>query len=267
MMPVNLVFVRHGLSEGNIANKRSRAGDHSEFTEAFRARHSSLWRLTDLGNQQIETAGEWIDKNIGRRFDRRMTSAYIRAMESAYRLHTEGPPWYIDFNLRERDYGALDVLPENERNIRYKGDLQRREIEPFFWRPARGESIAQVCQRMRIIYDTLHRECSDMSVIVVCHGEVMWANRVLLERMTQPRYRELDKSEHPFDHIHNGQVLHYTRRNPETQELAQKLSWMRSVCPTNLSLSSNNWQEIRRPTFTDADLLAEVERIPRLITQ
>jgi hypothetical protein len=47
-MPANLVLVRHGESEGNIATALSKKGDNSMFTEAFLNRHSSTWRLTDI---------------------------------------------------------------------------------------------------------------------------------------------------------------------------------------------------------------------------
>ena len=94
----------------------------------------------------------------------------------------------------------------------------------------------------------------------------MWAFRVRLERMTSKRYHELDLSDNPFDHIHNCQVLHYTRRDPATQVLSPHIEWMRSVCPTDLSLSSNNWQNIVRRQFTNEELLAEADEIPRLIS-
>ena len=34
---------------------------------------------------------------------------------------------------------------------------------------------------------------TDKRVLMVCHGEVMWAFRVRLERMSQETYRELDR--------------------------------------------------------------------------
>ena len=43
--PLELVFVRHGESEGNVAVKAAENGDTSYFTEEFRKRHSSTWDL------------------------------------------------------------------------------------------------------------------------------------------------------------------------------------------------------------------------------
>ena len=48
-MPEDLYLVRHGESEGNLVNRRSRAGDDSLFTPEHVRRHSSEWHLTDRG--------------------------------------------------------------------------------------------------------------------------------------------------------------------------------------------------------------------------
>jgi broad specificity phosphatase PhoE len=53
----------------------------------FLRRHSSKWRLTDLGRQQAEAAGKWLRENFpGKSFDRFYVSEYIRCMETAARL-------------------------------------------------------------------------------------------------------------------------------------------------------------------------------------
>jgi len=266
MMPLDLVLVRHGESEGNIANRLSRSGDDSAFTDEFKQRHSSLWRLSDVGIRQAKAARQWIEENIGPKFGRRYTSEWLRAIETAYHLGLLGLPWYVEFYLRERDQGMMDVVPESERKTRFAGELKRRSIDSFFWRPPRGESLAELCLRVDRVLGTLHRECSKMRVIIVCHGEVMWAFRVRLERMSQRRYHELDISDDPYDHIHNGQIIHYTRVNPSTNEEAKYLSWMRSICPWDLSLSNNEWQEIIRPRYTNNQLKQVFDSVPRLIS-
>jgi NAD+ kinase len=96
----------------------------------------------------------------------------------------------------------------------------------------------------------------------------MWAFRVRLERMSQTRYRELDVSKDPFDKIHNGQVLHYTRcdpNDPTGNTIAPYANWMRSVLPENMKRSRNDWETIVRPNFSNEDLLTEVGKIPRII--
>lgn len=265
-MPVDLVLVRHGESEGNVANKRSRRGDNSAFTKTFRNRHSSQWRLTDRGKEQARVAGRWIRDTIGRHFDRCYVSEYLRAMETAALLKLPGAEWYKEFYLRERDWGELDVMPDDERRRRFAGALRKREADSFFWTPPGGESMAQLCLRVDRVLNTLHRECSDMKVIIVCHGEVMWAFRVRLERMSQGRFIALDESTRPADHIHNCQVIHYTRRDPGTDALLRRYDWMRSVCPTDPKKSFNLWVPIVRERHSNTDLLKLVGKTRRLIS-
>lgn len=265
MMPRNLVLVRHMESEGNVANHRSKLGDDALWTPEFMARHSSSWRLTDLGRLQGGVTGAWIRDEFPNGFDRGLVSGYVRTMESAGLLDIPNMRWFVEMYLRERDYGVLDVMTAAERRVRYADILARRNADSFCWRPLSGESIADLCMRVDRVLATLHREASDQNVIAVVHGEVMWAFRVRLERMTQARWRELDASKDPLDRIHNGQVLHYTRVDPVTGEERPSYGWMRSVCPTDLTRSRNDWEPIVRQKFSNEELLAAVESSSRMI--
>lgn len=264
-MPIDLVLVRHGESEGNLANKMSRNGDNSAFTEEFRGRSSSLWRLTKRGRDQAIKAGVWIKNNIGQNFDRCYVSEYVRAKETAFYLGIQDAEWYVDFYLRERDYGQMDNMTEDERRERFNHEIMRRRRDGFFWTPLGGESMANLCLREYPILTTLHRECPDKKVIIVCHGEVMWGFRVRLERMSQSRYCELETSRDSVHKIHNCQILHYTRRDPESGKLANHLNWLRSICPWDISLSDNEWRLIERPKYSNQDLLNDVQKYPQLI--
>jgi len=263
-MPIDLVLVRHGESEGNVVFGRSRQGDHSGFTAEFATRHSSQWRLTLKGQQQAESAGAWIRQHISPVFDRYYVAEYLRAMETAGHLGFAEAAWYCEFYLRERDWGIFDNMSFQERRDRYADDLSRRELDTFFWSPPNGESMANLCLRIDRVLDTLHRECSDKRVLLVCHGEVMWGFRVRLERMSQETYRELDQSGDRRIKIHNCQILHYTRRNPHTADLTDHLNWVRSICPWDADLCHHEWKLIRRRHYSSADLLGVAERTPRL---
>jgi NAD+ kinase len=264
-MPVDLVLVRHGRSEGNAAKHRARAGETGLITPEFLDRHSSQFRLTDRGCEQATAAGTWIRENIGEKFDRYYVSEYIRAMETAALLNLPNALWFREFYLRERDWGDMDVMTEEDRAAKFAEVMARRERDGLFWIPPNGESLAETCLRIDRVLHTLHREMDGKRVILVCHGETMWCFRVRLERMTQERFSELDRSKDPHDRINNCQILWYSRRNPETGEIAPYLAWMKSVCPSDLSRSRNEWEKIERPRFGNADLLAEVERAPRIL--
>ena len=266
MMPIDLVLVRHGECEGNVVTATIKRGDDSLCTDEYLNRHSSLWRLTDKGRKQAVDAGEWLRKNVGPDFDRHLVSEYVRALETAALLDLPAAEWYRDMYLRERDWGQLDVITHEERFARWGDELKRRDRDGLYWAPPGGENMANLCLRVDRVIQTLHRECAGKKIVVVCHGEVMWAFRLRLERMTQAKYWELDISKNPRNRIHNCQVLHYTRRDPQFGNLVDHLNWFRSVCPWDMNLSLNNWVQIERKKFSNQDLLNEIKKIPRLVT-
>jgi NAD+ kinase len=143
-------------------------------------------------------------------------------------------------------------------------ELRRKDLDRFLFAPPGGESMADVAFRTNSIIAQLHRECADRRVIIVCHGEVMWAMRTRLERMSLRRYRDLTASRRTTDHIHNGQILWYTRRHPETGEVSPFFSHFMSVCPWDLSRSQNQWEEIHRQIYTNGMLLAMAEQVDLL---
>lgn len=265
-LPIDLVLVRHGQSEGNRAKRLSEAGDHSAFTDQFRERHTASFRLTDLGREQAAAAGSFIQSVFMRDgpFDRYYVSEYLRAMETAACLKLYDSRWLCDTYLTERNWGDVDSMPEHERNEKYGTMLRRRHAEPFFVAPVNGESFNDLCLRVDRVLDTLHRECSDKRVLIVCHGEVMWAFRVRIERMSQVRFRELHLSKDPQDRIHNCEVIHYSRRDPHRKTLEKYVGWMRRARPIDLGIWTD-WSKIVRPSYSTKDLSAIVERTEQLV--
>jgi len=263
--PLEIVLVRHGQSEGNEAVSRSKRGDLSAYIPEFRAKHSSTYRLTDKGIQQAIVTGKWIRDNIGEKFDRYYTSEYVRAMETAALLALPDAKWYTEIMLRERDKGHLDNVSWIERHEKYSDEMLRRERDSFFWSPPGGESLAHICQRIDHTFNTLRRECSNQRVIIVCHGEVMWAFRVRLERLSQIRFHQLQNSKDPRDLIHNTQVLHYTRVHPVNGEVFPYFRFLKSICPWKPQYSCDAWMEFERPTYSNEDLLQSVHTVKRFV--
>jgi NAD+ kinase len=264
-MPLDLVLVRHGESEGNVARKLSDGGDDSIFTEEFCNRHNSRLRLTDRGREQADAAGIWIRENIGERFDRYLVSGFLRAMETAALLNLSDAAWFQDFYLRERDLGLFDIMAEQEKQTKYPEVYRQYRLDPFYWTPPNGESMAQLCLRIDRVLQTLHRECSEKRVIIVCHGLVMWAFAIRIERLTPTQFIERAQSSAIADRIRNCQIIHYTRRNPQDQTLSPRADWVRSVSPWDVARSSLNWRKIERPRWTNENLLELVEASPRIV--
>ena len=69
------MLTRHS---GNLAQLQSKKGDDTLWTREFANRHTSNYRLTDLGRQQARVAGDWIRNNISESFDTYFCSEYIR---------------------------------------------------------------------------------------------------------------------------------------------------------------------------------------------
>ncbi|RHY32072.1 hypothetical protein DYB32_002904 [Aphanomyces invadans] len=261
----DLVLVRHGESEGNVARELSMRGDHSLYSGEFKNRHSCNWRLTDRGREQAEAAGEWLRKEDLAYYDRYLVSEYLRAMETAARFNLPDAQWYAEMLLRERDWGQMDLMSEAERSVKMQDELKRRDLDRFYYAPPGGESLATVAQRVDRLMCALHRELPGKKVLLVCHGDVMWALRTRLERMSQDTFRELQLSGRMVDQLHNGHILHYTRTDPTTGKVAPFFTHMRSVCPWNEKLSPKGWIKINRPVYDNEMMLAIAERVPRMI--
>src|SRR3989344_9370184 len=138
MLPIDTIFVRHGQSEGNVANKASRKGDNTFFTPDFRERNSRAFRLTDKGIDQAKSAGEWLRANIQMPLDRFYVSDYIRAKETAVYLDLPRAEWRVEYQLRERDKALMDNCPVDEQKKMFELEEKQYRLDPFLSYPAGG---------------------------------------------------------------------------------------------------------------------------------
>jgi broad specificity phosphatase PhoE len=259
-MPLDLVLVRHGESEGNEAVRRARGGDDALLLRV-REHHSSFWRLTEEGIAQAQRCGEWLRGSFPQGFDRYYTSEYARAMETAAWLGLSGAEWYVHPDLRERSWGDLDRLTSEERQEHFAESLAEKAASPFYWRPPNGESIAEVGARLRGIVRGLQSDCPAGMAILVCHGELIGAFRAKLEYMSQDDYRRWATD--PAERLLNGEVVQYSRRDPDSGEIADDLEWRRSVVPGDAT-HSKAWRRLSRPRYDAEGLLAAVDEVPRV---
>lgn len=260
-IPKNLVFVRHGESEGNAAMRSSKKGDNSRFTPSFRGRHDALRELTPEGCTQSVAAGKWIREHFPNGFSRYYVSDYLRALQTAQHLDLPDATWFISVYLGERDYGDISRMTHSEQQAYFKKYPERIPIHPILSAMPNGYSLKFQMLFIEKFLDTMHRECAEQDVIVVCHGEVMWTFRYVLERMLPSEFIRLDQSKNPHDRIHNAQILHYTRIDPENGKLSKYPGWMRSICPWNTGFSPKGWIPIRRNRLTNDALAKEMERL------
>lgn len=268
-MPNNLVLVRHGQSAGNIAIDMAKRGDLSAFTDAYTTTPGHQWRLSDLGRQQAAAIGAHIAATFTR-FDRYYCSPFVRTVETAGHLALPDAQWRKNRAIRERDWGDIGCLPLSEFEARpeYEMNARMKRIDPLYWCPPGGESIAMVAEdRVRNVCSTLHRECSDLDIIMVTHGELMMAFRLVLERLDDAEFAALDRS--PDGQIANCETLHFTRINPATGTQAPRLQWLRRTRPvcTNgeWQTHTGEWVNFAQRTYTNDELLTQVADIPQLV--
>jgi broad specificity phosphatase PhoE len=270
-MPITLTLVRHGESESNVAkrhfdkHKKSIKGE-----KALMSVHTSERRLTPRGVDQAQAAGvclrRWFDEeNIKIRRTRVYVSPYVRASETAGHLGLDNK-WRMDNRLVERNWGDLDQMTHEERMHKYREEFDLRKEFAFFWRAGNGETLQDVFGRLRDFTNTLHRECSKKHVIVVTHGETMWAFRTLLEYWLPQDLREAMISRNKQTQIVNGRIVQYTRID-EKGKPQKRIVRMRMTHPTHPEDPKKNlpWQPVGRHEYSNADLLEYAEVHPRFL--
>lgn len=270
-MPQQLFLIRHGESEGNVANNKAKGGDLSSFTDEFVTTPGRKWRLTEKGIEQAKLAGAWLNQEL-KSFDvpsvrRYYVSPYTRTMQTAGHLELEDPAqgeleWYVNRTIRERDWGDIDSTPK----IEFQADpvnrlnVQKMNNDPLYWRPPGGESIQDVAEnRVRNFLDTLHRECGEGLTVAVTHGEFMQAARIVLERIDDSTYDYWESSK--TEKIHNCMILQYSKFDPRKPRAfrvpGSRLQFLRKIYPVveEGRMEVGPWVSIDFSKPTNSDLL------------
>lgn len=264
-LPQFLTFVRHGQSEANVAQALVKEGRAHDLPVEFARRHDSLMRLTPLGVEQAQVAGQWLRDNWTHP-DRFYVSPHVRARETAATLALGGE-WRVDDRFRERDWGEVfshQPMPQAVREF--------KELDQWYWQPAGGESLATgVRGRVKDVMDSLYRRGNgkNNNVLAVAHGEFIATAEFVVERLTPEAWRARDDD--PHYKIHNTMIVQYTTRNPLDESddtIHSHYTWRRGVCPwdRNLDWDGGEWVQVHSPRHTEADLLAEVNRHPHLFS-
>lgn len=270
-MPNNLVFVRHGESEANVAQMQAKLGVGLDTHEKVYARADWQHRLSEAGVSQARTTGEWLENEFGNLdevFDKKFVSPFIRTRETALNLGGSATTgWLLDDRIVERNWGMFGAMSYAEQPENFPHTVARKQVDPFYTAVDGGESLSSgVLLRFRNFLDTLHREASHEDVLAVTHGELMWVARYVIERMIPEEWQEHDSDK--LQKIRNCSVLHYTRINPEQpDDIRKQLSWMRLVYPDAVDESPNQGQwkliELSR-NLSGLALENQIGRFPRL---
>lgn len=265
-MPIDIVLVRHGESESNYANQRYREGAKDVKSPEHLARHTAEYRLTDLGISQAKSAGRWLRDNFDGQFDYCVTSSFARARETAGHLGLPGAVWEIDPYLVERNHGELDKMSDEEK-VAYFGDQDVRPfLRNFYLRPPNGESRLDLSLRWDRMMLSLSQRHSEHRVLIVAHETIIECGLIRRLHWSVEQFYEWKQRSDEREKIHNCQIVHFTRRNPETGQVIDKVRWWRSVCPWRLEWGRGEWRNIVPTKYSSADLLEQVARYPRVIS-
>lgn len=259
-MPLDIVLIRHGESEGNYMHhlfKETR--DPNVFTHEFLSRHTSQYRLTEKGKKQAEEAGRFLKTKYSE-FDAYYTSGYLRAMETAALLGLNDVLWRQDIYLREREMGVLGTHTSADVKRIFMSSTERySKHDALYWTPPGGESYADTALRVDRFLDKLARDHSGQRVLVVCHGNIMKTFKIRLEHMTQVMFYEWEE----HNSIDNCQILWYSRIDPSTKRVSPYISYVTSI--KLYQAAPIVWNPIEIPYFSNSDLLKIVSEYPQIV--
>jgi len=78
-----------------------------------------------------------------------------------------------DPRLREINFGDWEGLTYNQIKEKYPAALAERENDIYKNAPPNGETLEQLCDRVRSMLDELYTKHKDQTVLVVAHGGVL----------------------------------------------------------------------------------------------
>jgi len=173
--PTQLILVRHGQSEGNVAAEAAQR-DHLERIDVP-ARDPDV-TLSATGREQAAAVGRWLAE-LGE--DERpqvvWTSPYRRARETAevaLEVADLRIDQRVDERLRDRDMGVTDKLTAEGIRAAYPDEAERRDwLGKFYYRPPGGESWADVAMRVRAVLTDLAKTERHPRVLVTGHDVVL----------------------------------------------------------------------------------------------
>jgi broad specificity phosphatase PhoE len=210
---VELLLVRHGESEGNVAATDARLAG-AEVIEVP-ARDSDV-NLSATGQEQAKALGAALARIAeDLRPDAVVSSPYARALQTAeIAVETAGWPVKVrtDERLRDRELGILDRLTRLGVEKRFPEESERREwLGKMYYRPPGGESWADVALRLRSVLDELNNLGTGHRVMLVCHDAVILLFRYVLEGMNEKELLDLAAS----TSVLNASLTRYVRPSGE----------------------------------------------------
>lgn len=259
-MPELLALVRHGTSEANDGHKNLANGLGHLNPQTIIDKPVYLSRLTSPeGVNQAKSAGEWLKTNEPS-WDAGFTSPFIRTIETASHLYnTDKDFWRIEHLLRERDWGELDVVPNQDKFNEYKQLIDACLNGHWLLKPPGGESLIDVLVRVTLFNDILARRNAGQRVLAATHSEFIKAAVMYYLAWPLAEMDEFEKSWPIFSKPVNCQIIMLGHPDEEG-----RFSQIRSVVPWDAAHQNNlDWTPIKPLRYSTADLSRITDSFPR----
>jgi broad specificity phosphatase PhoE len=190
-----LVLVRHGESEGNVAAAAAHAAGAEQIALTQRDPDVPLSAVgvdqavalgTGLAPLLADAAAVW-------------SSPYVRALQTAQVALTAAGtevPIVADERLRDRELGVLDLLTNEGVARHFPLEAQRRQWwGKFYHRPPGGESWADVALRLRSFLGDLPAATDAERVVLVVHDAIVMLVRYLLEGLDEHTVLQIEATD------------------------------------------------------------------------
>lgn len=186
MKPQRIILIRHGESLANLDyGLHATVPDHKI-------------ELSPKGHEQSFEAGKKLREIIRKESVQFYVSPFKRCRQTLSGIHKGGDfqlaelvgRVYESDDLREQEWGNFHTIEETK-----KIEAERELFGTYFYRIPNGESGADVCTRLGVFLNTLHRDFEKpyfpQNAVIVSHG---LTNRLLLKRWfhwTVDQYEDL----------------------------------------------------------------------------
>ncbi len=182
-----LILVRHGQSEGNVA---AEAAARDELDQIDVPARDPDVVLSETGRDQAAAVGRWLASlSPDEQPEVLWTSPYRRARETAeIALDVAGLDiaQRVDERLRDRDMGITDKLTGAGIRAAYPEEAERRDwLGKFYYRPPGGESWADVAMRVRAVLTDLAHAEKHQRILVTGHDVVLLLFCYVAEEMDE----------------------------------------------------------------------------------